>query len=319
MTDQKVKAKIQLPFNQMPHWLNCRTEINQNAKAIYSTLWGYGCKSGRYFAGIEKLSIDTGLCEKTVFNSLLRLEKLNLIRKCQRGNRQTNEYFFIDSHPWEQEWIEGRDKTYSQVTGKIYESEPETEILTGKSYESGGGLIGKTYDSLIYESLINKQDIRSSNPKGFDAYAIFDNLKRLSPSTDRLPIEVQKQFGKQVVSYFKLSDNLEDSEEMYKKFQEAVSHQDNRIKAICVAAYLNAKYGKQTRFIPASFQHIEARLSEGYSYLDCLGIVDSKASDWGKDPETKQKMWKHLNLETLFRKSKAAKYLAEVFQDEGGI
>lgn len=73
-----------------------------------------------------------------------------------------------------------------------------------------------------------------------------------------------------------------------------------------IIEYLNEKIGSNYR--PGSkdtVKKIGGRLDEGFTYEDCIKVIDNMVADWKGDP----KMEKYLRPETLFRASKFEGYL----------
>lgn len=76
--------------------------------------------------------------------------------------------------------------------------------------------------------------------------------------------------------------------------------------AISVLTYMNESLG--TKYKPTTVSHIEninGRLAEGHTVEDCKLVIDSKKSDWIKDP----KMSGYLRPQTLFSTGKFQGYL----------
>lgn len=79
-----------------------------------------------------------------------------------------------------------------------------------------------------------------------------------------------------------------------------------------VLMWLNQSAARSFKYTASNQRLIEARLKEGFTYEDCVKVIDNKVADWRDDP----KMSQYLRPKTLFNASNFEGYLNETTHEE---
>lgn len=87
--------------------------------------------------------------------------------------------------------------------------------------------------------------------------------------------------------------------------------EQNKI-ALEVLTFLNQKAGRNYRDVPANINLIVSRLKEGFTSAEMYQVIAMKCREWVGDP-----VWaKHLCPDTLFNRTKFAKYAGQLIKQE---
>ena len=89
-------------------------------------------------------------------------------------------------------------------------------------------------------------------------------------------------------------------------------NQEERKIALEVLAFLNKKAGRNFRDVPANITPIIARLKEGFTSAELHQVIAMKCREWINDPERA----KYLSPDTLFNRTKFAKYAGQLIKPE---
>jgi uncharacterized phage protein (TIGR02220 family) len=145
-----------------------------------------------------------------------------------------------------------------------------------------------------------------------------ESMARLSRAPVSIFAPALEFFATGEIAWLEIVDHIEDNEKTQQGAmfsQEGVSEGKGRegkgreeksriIKS--VVEYLNEKIGSKYRpEAKDTVKKIGGRLDEGFTYEDCIKVIDTKVAEWKGDP----KMEKFLRPETLFRASKFEGYL----------
>jgi uncharacterized phage protein (TIGR02220 family) len=94
------------------------------------------------------------------------------------------------------------------------------------------------------------------------------------------------------------------------------SSSSNNKEACAILSFLNDKAGRNYQPVHANLSLIAARLKDGATEQECLGVIDAKVGEWSNDPKWAQ----YLRPKTLFNATNFAQYVGElgVATESGG-